>query len=228
MPEGWIKLHRSISSHWVYKDSEKFKAWTTILLDVNHEPNKVLIKGTLFKCNRGESLNSLDTWARMFGNGWNKSKVRRFFTLLQNDSMIVLKSESKTTRLTVCNYDNYQGERNADETQMKRKRNADETQTTPNKNDKNVNNEKNDNKYTIPDFEEFKNYALKNEPSINVKELKLKYESWKINGWKNGNNKKIKNWKSTLLNTLPYINKTQNQKPKINDVWNQQRTLDQF
>jgi hypothetical protein len=47
--------------------------------------------------------------------------------------MIVLKSEHKTTRLTVCNYDSYQDERNANETKKKRKRNANETQTTPTK-----------------------------------------------------------------------------------------------
>jgi hypothetical protein len=45
--------------------------------------------------------------------------------------MIVLKSEQVTTRITICNYESYQGERNADETQMTRKRNADETQMTP-------------------------------------------------------------------------------------------------
>ena len=43
-------------------------------------------------------------------------------------------------------YDTYQGERNADETQMKRKRNADETQMTPNKNDKKEKNDNNENK----------------------------------------------------------------------------------
>ena len=35
--------------------------------------------------------------------------------------------------------------------------------------------------------------------------LDLKYQAWKENGWKNGNGKKIKNWKTTLLNTLPYL-----------------------
>jgi hypothetical protein len=45
--------------------------------------------------------------------------------------MIKLKSDTITTQLTICNYESYQGERNADETPVKRKRNADETQTTP-------------------------------------------------------------------------------------------------
>ncbi len=57
----------------------------------------------------------------------------------------------------------------------------------------------------IPDYSEFKIYALEKKPNVNQNQLKLKYEAWKENGWKNGNNKKIKNWKSNLLNTLPYL-----------------------
>jgi len=131
---GWIKLDREITSHWIFKDSWKFRNWIDLLTLVNHSEQKVNIKGTVITCNRGETLCSLDTFARR----WNcdKSKVRRFFKLLQDDSMIVLKSEHITTRLTICNYDTYQGDRNADETQMKRKRHASDTQTTPNKNDK--------------------------------------------------------------------------------------------
>lgn len=134
---GWIKIHRTITEHWIFSDAEKFRAWITILSMVNHAEKQVNISNTLFTVNRGESLLSLESWAKLFGRNWNKSKVRRFFKLLESDSMVVTKSEHKTTRLTVCNYDTYQGDRNADETQMKRKRNADETQMTPNKNDKN-------------------------------------------------------------------------------------------
>jgi len=145
MTVGWIKIHRSIKTHWLYNEKpySRLNAWLDILLEVNHTENKFPIKDKIFICKRGESLNSLDTWSKRWG--WNKSKVRRFLKLLESDSMIELKSEHKTTRLTVCNYDTYQDERNADETQMKRKRNADETHLTPNKNDKNNKNEKNNN-----------------------------------------------------------------------------------
>ena len=94
-----------MQKHWIFSDAEKLRAWMIILFVVNFEPKKVVIKNSMYVCGRGESLLSLDSWAREFGGKWNKSAVRRFFTLLQNDSMIVLKSEQKTTRLTVCNYD---------------------------------------------------------------------------------------------------------------------------
>lgn len=62
----------------------------------------------------------------------------------------------------------------------------------------------------IPEFSEFLNYALEKEPLLDEKFVKLKYESWIENGWKNGNGNPIKNWKSNLLNTIPYIQKNQN------------------
>lgn len=135
---GWIRIDREITSHWIFKDEWKFRNWIDLLTLVNHSEQKVNIKGTVLTCKRGETLCSLDTLAKR----WNcdKSKVRRFLKLLESDSMIVLKSEHITTRLTICKYDTYQGERNEDETQLKHKRNASETQMTPNKNDKNENN----------------------------------------------------------------------------------------
>lgn len=68
----------------------------------------------------------------------------------------------------------------------------------------------------VPVFEEFKNFALekKGELEIDSEKIRLKYESWKQNGWKNGNDKPIKNWKSSLLNTLPYLQKEKNSAKK--------------
>ena len=126
---GWIKVHRGINNHWVWDNPEYLKWWMDILLEANYLPSKVVIKGTIYECKRGEKLYSLDTWAKRWNT--NKSKVRRFLNLLQNDSMIELKSETQTTRITICNYDDYQDGENESETQMKRKRNANETHLTP-------------------------------------------------------------------------------------------------
>ncbi len=148
---GWIKLFRSIKNHWLFPKSRPFtpfEAWIFILIEVNHNGEKCVFGYDILDCPRGDKLYSFDTWAKKFN--WNKSKVRRFFNLLQKDNMIVLKSEQKTTRLTVCNYDSYQSYRNANETQVKRKRNASETQVTPIKELKNEKNEKKE--YTYNQF----------------------------------------------------------------------------
>ena len=126
---GWIKIHRTITDNWVWQNSDYLKWWLDILIEVNHTPSKTLIKGSLYECSRGQKLYSLDSWAKRWGT--NKSKARRFLKMLEKDNMIVFKSETQTTRITVCNYDSYQSLENESETQMKRKRNANETAVKP-------------------------------------------------------------------------------------------------
>lgn len=142
---GWIKIHRSITEHWLYTEKRmfsKFEAWNDILLTVNYSEAKCLIKGKLYIIKRGESILSLDNWAKRWG--WDKSKVRRFIDLLKNDGMICLKTDNITTHLTVCKYETYQDIGNADETRTKHKRNSNEKQTKPIKEEeKELNNKKN-------------------------------------------------------------------------------------
>ena len=66
----------------------------------------------------------------------------------------------------------------------------------------------------IPEFTEFLQFAIEQISNINKDQVKLKYESWKVNNWKDGNNKQIKNWKTKLLNTLPYISKIEVKQPR--------------
>lgn len=70
------------------------------------------------------------------------------------------------------------------------------------------NNNNNNNNIIIPPFEEFLQYAIDKKPNVNKEEVGLKYESWKENEWStnvNGKPRRIKNWKTTLLNTLPFL-----------------------
>ena len=128
---GWIKIERSVSDHWIFRDPWKFRCWIDLLLLVNHTEQRVEIKGQIFTCGAGETLRSLQSLATRWK--CSRSKVRRLLKLLEADHMIELKDERKTTRRKVCNYAIYQTERNANETQTKQKR----TQTRMNKKDKN-------------------------------------------------------------------------------------------
>ena len=128
---GWIKIHRQINIHWVWDKPEYLKWWMDILIEANFTPKKVLIKGQIIDVNRGDVIYSYETWAKRWKT--NKSKVMRFLKLLEKDSMIVLKNETVTTRVTICKYDTYQSIETEDETQVKRTRNASETQVNPTK-----------------------------------------------------------------------------------------------
>ena len=103
------------------------------------------------------------------------------------------------------------------------RRNNRKNKTTPPKNtsltfvkhmeneNENENVNRNRNKSNIPTKEEFLEYA-----TVIYKQLEkdfepfkfpvlAKYTTWIDNGWKNGHNKPIKNWKNTLNNTIPHI-----------------------
>ena len=117
--EGWIKLHRACLDHWLfteYRPLTRQEAWIRILLTVNYDYSKSLIKGQLYECGPGQSLLSLESWARNFV--WSIQQVRTFFKLLEADGMIKTEGLQYTTRLTVCNWDIYQegatGEEQAD------------------------------------------------------------------------------------------------------------------
>lgn len=59
----------------------------------------------------------------------------------------------------------------------------------------------------IPPLEEFTEYAKTLEnyfPALDAL-IEEKYESWIRNGWKNGYGKLITNWKSSIKNTIPFL-----------------------
>lgn len=185
--EGWIKLHRSIKENWIWSDAQKLKFWIDILLTVNHNENKVNIGNEIIICQRGQSIKSLKNWA----DQWNVSKdyARNFLELLRKDKMILLENLKITTRLTVCNYDNYQSDLHVNQTPDKRQANGSQTQSHPNKNDKKEEKENNEENY------------------IEIENLKIKFENFRklFGGSKRGletefkDFQKHKDWKEVIL-----------------------------
>lgn len=193
--EGWIKLHRKITEHWIWNDPEKLKWWLDMLLSVNHAPTKVNVGMQLFDCDRGQSVMSLSKWAER----WKVSRdtVRNFFTLLKNDGMIHTESLIKSTRITICKYDSYQGDLHDEQTLTERKANASQTQSDTNKN---VKNEKNDiigeksKRFIPPTKEDVKAYCQERKNNIIPEKFIDHYTS---NGWMVGKNK-MKDWKASV------------------------------
>ena len=212
MEVGWIKLHRSITSHWLYTEKRKFskfEAWNDILLTVNFSPAKTIIKGKIININRGESIISLENWGKRWN--WDKSAVKRFLELLKKDSMIELKNETVTTRLTVCNYDTYQSKENEVETQTKRRRNADETHVIPIEEEEESKEEKEKEiiyrnfkhlKITIQEFEKLKETYLSDDIDLVLNNI----ENYKNN----------KNYTSLYLTALNWLKKDYKTKQEVN------------
>jgi len=95
------------------------------------------------------------------------------------------------------------------------KKNPTETETKPNLNPtesqtKGIREDKRIKDNIIPTKDEFIAYALSIMPDVSLTDLGLKYQSWLVNDWcinRKGNLEKILNWKSTLTNTLKYLDK---------------------
>jgi hypothetical protein len=66
-------------------------------------------------------------------------------------------------------------------------------------------------KNTMPPLQEFLEYCKKNLEQNKFiyteyeYSLKSKYDTWVANGWKDGHNKQIKDWKGKIRNTIPFL-----------------------
>lgn len=123
-------------------------------------------------------------------------------------------------------YDKNKSQSNANQNKNKKPQNADID--NDNNNDNNSELEKGGvGEKTIPNEEEFLNYALSKKPTLDPESAKLKYEAWKQDGWMTGGEKprKIKNWKTTLLNTIPHLKTLTVNTSKIDVI---QRAHDSF
>lgn len=105
---GWISIHRKMQNHWLWQEKpfDKRSAWIDLILLANYKDNKFLLGNELIEVNRGSfiisELKLMERW------GWSKTKVRNFLKLLEGDNMIIKKSDTKKTTLTIVNYNDYQ------------------------------------------------------------------------------------------------------------------------
>jgi hypothetical protein len=198
---GWIFLHKCILEWEWYKDINTKCLFIHCLLKANYSDKEW--KGKLIK--RGQFFTSTENLAIELS--LSIKQIRTSLKKLEKTKELGIQGASNGTMITVCKYEDYQsidaikgqadgqakGKQRASKGQQLNKEQKEEIKTT-----------------NIPEFSEFKFYALENKPKVDLTDLEFKYKSWIANGWKNGNNKEIKNWKSALLNTLPFIKENLN------------------
>ncbi len=108
--EGWIKLHRKIWDNplWKCEPFTRGQAWVDLILLANHSDNEIILGNQIIECKRGQVVMSLGTYSKRWK--WGVKKVRLFFELLLKTGQIGHDNVQKTTRITICNYETYQGE----------------------------------------------------------------------------------------------------------------------
>jgi len=167
--QGFIMLHRSIVTHWLYEEKRKFskyEAWIDLLLMVNYKDNKIVQDGKLIEVKRGERITSIrqlmDRWS------WSNTKVVNFLEILKKDGMINFEvTPKKKTLIKIVKYEQYQGfqtfEQSVKQTQERQETDSETTQNNIN-NKENKEKKENNKDYTskikdlltvysnIPDF----------------------------------------------------------------------------
>lgn len=187
---GWIKLHRSLKDWEWYDDHNATRLLLHLLLSVNYEDR--IWKGQTIKA--GTIVTSWENLAKEVG--LSVKQIRTAMDKLERSQEVTRYTTNKWQAVSLVKWDKLQIECDKDGKQKGKPR-----ATT--KESKEIKNN------IIPEFSEFLSYALEKKPKINQQDLRLKYESWKESDWsinRSGKLHPISNWKSTLLNTLPYIN----------------------
>jgi hypothetical protein len=198
--QGWIKLHRQILEWEWYSDNNCFRLFLHLLLKANHKEKR--FKGIELKV--GSIVTSRDLLARE--TGLSSQQIRTALTKLISTNEITSVTSSQGTIIQIVSYEKYQVPTNE----------ITNEQPTSNQRATTNNNVKKEKKEIyIPEFSEFLAYAVSQVPNVIQQEVKLKYDSWVVNDWKDGNDKKIVNWKSKLNNTLPFLKKHEIQKERI-------------
>lgn len=194
MEQGWIKLHRQITEWEWYPEINVCYVFLHLLLIANHREKRY--KGMDLKA--GSIVTSREKLSK--DTGLSLQQIRTILNKLKSTNEITINSSFQGTVIEVVNYQLYQcatSDSTGDQPTINQR-------STTNKN---VKNEKN---VEIPSLDEFLSYAISKDPEVNRSAVGLKYESWIENDWSTlakGKKQPIKNWKSTLLNTIPYLGK---------------------
>lgn len=140
MTQGWIKLHRGFTKFEWYQDANTMRVFLHLLITANHK--KAKWQGNTI--GRGQLITSRGHLSRDLG--MTVQVVRTSLAKLEKTENITIKTTSKFTLLSICNYDTYQSEGSENNQQVNQqltiKQPALNQQLTTNKNDKNKKEEK--------------------------------------------------------------------------------------
>ena len=145
--KGWISLHRKILDNPILsrgRSYSRFEAFVYMLLQANHKDNKAVIGNQIIKVRTGSFVTSQKKLMKEFR--WGSTKLRAFIKMLEDDKMIVSKSNTYSTMITITNYDSYQNLQTTNKLQSESNQKTNKLQSKTNNNDNTLNNDNNVNK----------------------------------------------------------------------------------
>ena len=105
---GWIKLHRKITEKGFYYEPDYLAVWIHLLLNANHFDNEFLFSGNTIELKAGQLIISQRSIAESF-IGIPLSKVNKIIKYFEKEKQIELKTEQRSSLITIINWNQYQG-----------------------------------------------------------------------------------------------------------------------
>jgi hypothetical protein len=105
---GWVRLHRSITDHWVFEDAEFFRCWMLMIMDANHQTKKHMFNGSLMTIERGQFIFGLEAYNRK--TGMTIARLRRLLFMLETEGMISRQKTNKFSLISIAKYEDYQSD----------------------------------------------------------------------------------------------------------------------
>lgn len=209
--EGWIKIHRKLQEHWIWNEKRKFskfEAWIDILLRASHKDTKTMLNGKVVLVNKGNFITSEVKLAEKWN--WDRSTVRKFLKILEDEKMIQRSATSKYTSISIENWELYQNREQQKEQQNNNKATTEQQQNNTFKNDKNIKNEKNEkNNITSKSKEEYIPASEDKSSTASAKASKHKYGEYQNVLLKDEELQKLKeeyqNWEELIKYLDEYI-----------------------
>lgn len=198
MENSFIKIYRGLLDWEWFKDSNMVHLYIYLLVKANYADNR--FQGVEVK--RGQLITGRKSLS--FATGISENSIRTCLDKLVSTNEITIQTTNKFSLVTIVKYDDYQSLDAKPTSKKPTKQPATNQQPTTSKEEQ----EEQEKSILIPSEFEFLDYC-KTIKEIDFKEfefaLKNKYNSWVQNNWKDGNDAKIKNWKSKINNTIPYL-----------------------
>lgn len=117
--KNFIPINRKLFNHFFWNEKRKFskfEAWLDLLQLVSFsDNNKLLISGKLCEWDRGQYPISISFLGKRWY--WGDKQVRNYLKLLESEQMIDTLKTGKWTMLTICKYEDYNTQGQADEPQ---------------------------------------------------------------------------------------------------------------
>ena len=105
---GYARIHRSLIGHPAFRNDAEGMAFAWMVLRASWKPVRVRYKERPFMLARGQLAVSQRDMAAALDR--DKAWIERLWKRLKSEAMIVVEYEAGSAVITICNYDDYQGD----------------------------------------------------------------------------------------------------------------------